>query len=58
MLAASAFVYAYLITLGVTGMFRSGKSSIQQALFENLAPKQRYYYERTTRVIKHAFECV
>ena len=40
------------------GMRRSGKTSIQQVLFNNLAPKETLYLETTTQVTKHHFECV
>ncbi|KAL5525742.1 hypothetical protein ACEPAG_7079 [Sanghuangporus baumii] len=35
------------------GMRRSGKTSVYQALFENLKPKQAFFVEMTTRLTKH-----
>lgn len=40
------------------GLRRSGKTSIQQVLFENLPPKQTFYLEPTTRIIKHTYDTV
>ncbi|KAI0707184.1 Gtr1/RagA G protein conserved region-domain-containing protein [Earliella scabrosa] len=40
------------------GMRRSGKTSIQQVLFNNLAPKETLYLETTTQVTKHHFDTV
>ncbi|KAG7451281.1 Gtr1/RagA G protein Gtr2 [Guyanagaster necrorhizus] len=37
---------------------RSGKTSIQQVLFENLPPKQTFYLETTTRIVKHTYDTV
>jgi len=37
---------------------RSGKSSIQQVLFNNMQPKQSFYLEPTYRIIKVPIECV
>lgn len=39
-------------------LLRSGKTSIQQVLFNNLPPKQTFYLETTIRIVKHTFECV
>ncbi|KAJ8474107.1 hypothetical protein ONZ45_g16062 [Pleurotus djamor] len=38
------------------GLRRSGKTSIQQVLFNNLSPKQTFYLEPTMRVVKHAYD--
>ena len=38
--------------------FRAGKTSIQQVLFNNLAPKQTFYLETTLRIVKHQIEFV
>jgi hypothetical protein len=38
------------------GLRRSGKTSIQQVLFNNLTPKKSFFLETTTRIIKHSFE--
>ncbi|EGN98831.1 hypothetical protein SERLA73DRAFT_181504 [Serpula lacrymans var. lacrymans S7.3] len=38
------------------GTKRSGKTSIQQVLFNNLPPKQTFYIEPTKRITKHAFD--
>lgn len=37
---------------------RSGKTSIQEVLFNNLPAKQTFYLERTTRITKYPYECV
>jgi len=37
---------------------RSGKTSIQQVLFNKLPPKQTFYLETTMRTLKHTFEYV
>lgn len=37
---------------------RSGKTSIQQVLFEDLNPKKAFFVETTTRLTKHKIECV
>jgi Gtr1/RagA G protein conserved region. len=37
---------------------RSGKTSIQQVLFNHLPPKQTFYLETTIRTLKHTFEYV
>ncbi|EJD06519.1 uncharacterized protein FOMMEDRAFT_77239 [Fomitiporia mediterranea MF3/22] len=34
-------------------IYRSGKTSIQQVLFEDLSPKQAFFVEPTTRLMKH-----
>lgn len=39
-------------------IFRAGKTSIQQVLFNDLSPKQTFYLETTMRIVKHTFECV
>ncbi|KAG8925924.1 hypothetical protein FRC03_005652 [Tulasnella sp. 419] len=36
----------------VTGMRRSGKSSVQQVVFKNVPPKDTFYIETTTRLTK------
>ncbi|KAJ8693060.1 GTP-binding protein gtr2 [Pleurotus ostreatus] len=38
------------------GLRRSGKTSIQQVLFNDLSPKQTFYLEPTMRVVKHAYD--
>ncbi|OBZ72101.1 GTP-binding protein gtr2 [Grifola frondosa] len=38
--------------------YRSGKTSIQQVLFNNMSPKQTFYLEKSTRVTKHTFDTV
>ncbi|THH15788.1 hypothetical protein EW146_g4746 [Bondarzewia mesenterica] len=38
------------------GQRRSGKTSIQQVLFNNVLPKQTFYIEPTTRIVKHVYE--
>ncbi|KZT07720.1 uncharacterized protein LAESUDRAFT_650537 [Laetiporus sulphureus 93-53] len=40
------------------GMRRSGKTCIQQVLFNGLDPKQSMYVERTMRVTKHIYDTV
>ncbi|TFK98592.1 Gtr1/RagA G protein conserved region-domain-containing protein [Pterulicium gracile] len=40
------------------GMRRAGKSSIQQVLFNNLAPKQTFYLESTMRIVKHTYDTI
>ncbi|KAI0787483.1 Gtr1/RagA G protein conserved region-domain-containing protein [Fomes fomentarius] len=40
------------------GMRRSGKTSIQQVLFNNFAPRETLYLETTTQVTKHHFDTV
>ncbi|TFY62586.1 hypothetical protein EVJ58_g3773 [Rhodofomes roseus] len=40
------------------GMRRSGKTSIQEVLFNNLPAKQTFYLERTTRLTKHTYDTV
>ncbi|KAI0685969.1 Gtr1/RagA G protein conserved region-domain-containing protein [Cytidiella melzeri] len=40
------------------GMRKSGKTSIQEVLFNKLPPKQSFYLEMTTRITKHAFDTV
>lgn len=37
---------------------RSGKTSIQQVVFDNLPPKQTFYLESTMRIVKHKVEYV
>lgn len=37
---------------------RSGKTSIQEVLFNNLPAKQTFYLERTSRTTKYPYECV
>ena len=37
---------------------RSGKTSIQQVIFNNLPPKQTFYLESTMRIAKHNVEYV
>ena len=44
------------VTLPKTTKTRSGKTSIQQVLFNNLPPKQTFYLETTMRIVKHTFE--
>ncbi|KAF8638312.1 hypothetical protein AX17_002332 [Amanita inopinata Kibby_2008] len=40
------------------GLRRSGKTSIQQVIFNNLPPKQTFYLESTMRIAKHAVDTV
>ncbi|KAI0783950.1 Gtr1/RagA G protein conserved region-domain-containing protein [Irpex lacteus] len=40
------------------GMRKSGKTSIQEVLFNKLPPKQSFYLEMTTRITKHAFDTI
>ncbi|KAF8656250.1 hypothetical protein AX16_002686 [Volvariella volvacea WC 439] len=40
------------------GLRRSGKTSIQQVLFNNLPPKQTFYLETTMRIVKHPYDTV
>ncbi|RPD59584.1 hypothetical protein L226DRAFT_486983 [Lentinus tigrinus ALCF2SS1-7] len=40
------------------GMRRSGKTSIQQVLFNNLSPRETLYLETTTQSTKHYFDTV
>ncbi|KAI0072758.1 hypothetical protein K474DRAFT_1650502 [Panus rudis PR-1116 ss-1] len=40
------------------GLRRSGKSSIYEFLFNGLPPKQTFYLEMTTRVMKHIYDTV
>ncbi|KAF5359693.1 hypothetical protein D9756_003086 [Leucocoprinus leucothites] len=42
----------------VLGLRRSGKSSIQQVLFNNLPPKQSFYLEPTYRIVKTQIDTV
>ncbi|KAG6813967.1 hypothetical protein H0H92_005222 [Tricholoma furcatifolium] len=42
----------------LVGMRRAGKTSIQQVLFNHLAPKQTFYLESTSRIVKHAIDTV
>ncbi|KAH9945044.1 Gtr1/RagA G protein conserved region-domain-containing protein [Epithele typhae] len=40
------------------GMRRSGKTSIQQVLFDDLAPRETLFLETTTQITKHHFDTV
>ncbi|KAJ7126779.1 Gtr1/RagA G protein Gtr2 [Mycena epipterygia] len=40
------------------GQRRSGKTSINEVLFNALPPKQTFYLETTMRVVKHAYDTV
>ncbi|TDL19919.1 hypothetical protein BD410DRAFT_791551 [Rickenella mellea] len=40
------------------GLRRSGKTSIQQSLFNNLNPKQSFFVETTTRITKLNFDSI
>ncbi|KAL4247598.1 GTP-binding protein [Abortiporus biennis] len=40
------------------GLRRSGKSSIQEFLFNNLAPKQTFYLDMTTQIKKNTYDTV
>ncbi|CCL98801.1 uncharacterized protein FIBRA_00806 [Fibroporia radiculosa] len=40
------------------GMRRSGKTSIQEVLFQDKLPKNAFYIERTTRVSKHTYDTI
>lgn len=40
------------------GQRRSGKTSINEVLFNALPPKQTFYLEATMRVVKHAYDSV
>jgi Ras-related GTP-binding protein C/D len=40
------------------GLKRSGKTSIRQVLFGQMAAKDTFYLERTTKVVKHAYDTV
>lgn len=46
------------LLLTAAGANRSGKTSIQQVLFNDLNPKQAFFVEPTTRLTKHKIECV
>lgn len=35
---------------------RSGKTSVQQVLFNSLPAQQTFYIEKTNRIVKHAYE--
>ncbi|ETW83304.1 hypothetical protein HETIRDRAFT_54348, partial [Heterobasidion irregulare TC 32-1] len=37
---------------------RSGKTSIQQVLFNDVVPKQTFYLEPTSRIVKHTYDTV
>ncbi|KAJ7285219.1 Gtr1/RagA G protein Gtr2 [Mycena rebaudengoi] len=53
--ASSGIVRTKILLLGQR---RSGKTSINQVLFNGLAPKQTFYLETTMRVVKHAYDTV
>ncbi|KAI0067275.1 Gtr1/RagA G protein Gtr2 [Artomyces pyxidatus] len=40
------------------GQRRSGKTSIQQVLFNDVSPKQTFYLEPTTRIVKDTYDTV
>jgi len=40
------------------GLRRSGKTSIQRVIFDNLPPKQTFYLESTMRIAKHKVDTV
>jgi Ras-related GTP-binding protein C/D len=40
------------------GSRRSGKTSIRQVLFGQMSAKETFYLERTTRIVKHAYDTV
>ncbi|KAF5337923.1 hypothetical protein D9758_013111 [Tetrapyrgos nigripes] len=40
------------------GLRRSGKTSIQQVLFNNLPPKECFYLDATMRIVKHTYDTV
>ncbi|KAH8831447.1 Gtr1/RagA G protein Gtr2 [Flagelloscypha sp. PMI_526] len=40
------------------GLRRSGKTSIQQVLFNDLPPKQSFYLEPTMRIAKHNYDTI
>ncbi|KAI0046591.1 Gtr1/RagA G protein Gtr2 [Auriscalpium vulgare] len=40
------------------GQRRSGKTSIQQVLFNDVPPKQTFYLEPTARIVKHVYDTV
>ncbi|KDQ57050.1 hypothetical protein JAAARDRAFT_35646 [Jaapia argillacea MUCL 33604] len=42
----------------LTGMRRSGKTSIHEVLFNNMQPKDTFWLETTTRVRKHHYDTV
>ncbi|PAV16150.1 gtr1 g gtr2 [Pyrrhoderma noxium] len=47
------FVRTKILLLGLR---RSGKTSIHQVLFEDLSPKQAFFVEPTTRLMKHKID--
>jgi hypothetical protein len=40
------------------GLKRSGKTSIRQVLFGQMEAKETFYLERTTKIVKHAYDSV
>ncbi|KAM6504488.1 Gtr1/RagA G protein Gtr2 [Amanita muscaria] len=40
------------------GLRRSGKTSIQQVIFNNLSPKQTFYLESTMKIVRHTIDTV
>lgn len=40
------------------GLRRSGKTSIQQVLFNGMVPKETFYLDATMRIVKHTYEYV
>ncbi|KAF8632193.1 hypothetical protein AX15_001959 [Amanita polypyramis BW_CC] len=40
------------------GLRKSGKTSIQQVIFNNLPPKQTFYLESTMRIVRHSVDTV
>lgn len=40
------------------GLRRSGKTSIQQVLFNSMVPKETFYLDATMRIVKHTYEYV
>ena len=47
-----------LVCVDRESVCRSGKTSIQEVLFNSLPPKQTFYLEMTRHVTKHTYECV
>ncbi|EIM91514.1 uncharacterized protein STEHIDRAFT_49232 [Stereum hirsutum FP-91666 SS1] len=48
----------YRTKILLLGQRRSGKTSIQQVLFNEGVPKQTFYLEPTTRILKHRYDTV
>ncbi|KAJ3781957.1 Gtr1/RagA G protein conserved region-domain-containing protein [Lentinula aff. detonsa] len=40
------------------GLRRSGKTSIQQVLFNSMTPKETFYLDATMRIVKHTYDTI